>query len=118
MLLYGSGLSSTVYAALRSLPEKAHFLPLVKGANAVGAARLGLEARPVRGDALYVLLGDDLLNGEPLPQSEFTVVQAAFADVRETRGAHGRMPGARSPRATRRTGLERICHAKQSNCRE
>ncbi len=77
VLLYGSGLSSTVYAALRSLPEKARFLPLVKGANAVGAARLGLEPRPVRGDALYVLLGDDLPDGAALPQSEFTVVQAA-----------------------------------------
>ena len=77
VLLYGAGLSSTVYAALRSLPDKARFLPLVKGANAVGAARLGLEPRPVRGDALYVLLGDDLPDGQALPQSEFTVVQAA-----------------------------------------
>jgi formate dehydrogenase major subunit len=77
VLLYGAGLSSTVYAALRSLPEQARFLPLVRGANAVGAARLGLEPRPVRGDALYVLLGDDLPDGQPLPQSEFTVVQAA-----------------------------------------
>ena len=77
VLLYGAGLSSTVYAALRSLPEQARFLPLVKGANAVGAARLGLEPRPVRGDALYVLLGDDLPDGQALPHSEFTVVQAA-----------------------------------------
>ncbi len=77
VLLYGAGLSSTVYAALRSLPEPARFLPLVKGANAVGAARLGLEPRPVRGDALYVLLGDDLPDAQALPQSEFTVVQAA-----------------------------------------
>ena len=77
VLLYGAGLSSTVYAALRSLPEKARFLPLVKGANAVGAARLGLEPRPVRGDALYVLLGDDSPDGQAVPQSEFTVVQAA-----------------------------------------
>jgi formate dehydrogenase major subunit len=77
VLLYGSGLSSSVYAALRSLPDKARFLPLVKGANAVGAARLGLEPRPVRGDALYVLLGDDSPDGQALPQSEFTVVQAA-----------------------------------------
>ena len=77
VLLYGSGLSSTVYAALRSLPAKTRYLPLVNGANAVGAARLGLEARQVRGDAFYVLLGDDLPNGYPLPQSEFTVVQAS-----------------------------------------
>ncbi|HVM60025.1 MAG TPA: 2Fe-2S iron-sulfur cluster-binding protein [Verrucomicrobiae bacterium] len=77
VLLYGSGLSSSVYAALRTLPEQARFLPLVKGANAVGAARLGIEARPVRGDALYVLLGDDQVDGLALPQSEFTVVHAA-----------------------------------------
>ena len=31
----------------------------------------------MRGDALYVLLGDDLPDGQALPQSEFTVVQAA-----------------------------------------
>lgn len=78
VLLYGSGLSSTVYTALRSLPEKARFLPLVRGANAVGAARLGLDPRPVRGDALYVLLGDDFPDGQSLPQSEFSVVQAAY----------------------------------------
>ncbi|MGD0060747.1 MAG: 2Fe-2S iron-sulfur cluster-binding protein [Verrucomicrobiia bacterium] len=77
VLLYGSGLSSSVYAALRTLPTQARFLPLVKGANAVGAARLGIEARPVRGDALYVLLGDDPSHGQPLPQSDFTVIHAA-----------------------------------------
>ena len=77
VLLYGSGLSSSVYAALRTLPTQARFLPLVKGANAVGASRLGIDTRPVRGDALYVLLGDDLSDGQPLPQSEFTVVHAA-----------------------------------------
>ena len=78
VLLYGAGLSSTVYAALRSLPEKTRFLPLVKGANAAGAARLGLETRTVRGDALYALLGDDPPDGYSLPQSEFTVVQATY----------------------------------------
>ena len=31
----------------------------------------------MRGDALYVLLGDDLPDGWALPQSEFCVVQAA-----------------------------------------
>ncbi len=77
VLLYSSGLSSSVYAALRTLPTQARFLPLVKGPNAVGASRLGIDTRPVRGDALYVLLGDDLSDGQPLPQSEFTVVHAA-----------------------------------------
>ena len=77
VLLYGAGLSSTVYAALRSLPEKTRFLPLIQGTNAAGATRLGLETREVRGDALYVLLGDDRPDGHTLPQTEFTVVQAA-----------------------------------------
>lgn len=78
VLLYGSGLSSTVYAALRSLPSKARFLPLVRGTNAIGAARLGLYPHPVRGDALYALLGDDLANGQGLPSLGYSVVQAAF----------------------------------------
>jgi formate dehydrogenase major subunit len=77
VILYGTGLSSTVYAGLRSLPGKARFLPLVQGANALGAARLGLKPRAVCGDALYVLLGDDRPDDHTLPQSDFTVVQAA-----------------------------------------
>jgi NADH dehydrogenase/NADH:ubiquinone oxidoreductase subunit G len=55
-------------------------LPLVKGTNAVGAMRLGLSSRPVLGDVLYVLAGDDMPNGQPdvWPQRGFTVVQAAY----------------------------------------
>ena len=78
VVLYGTGLSSTVYSALRALQAKVRFLPLIQGTNTAGAARLGLHAHPVRGDALYVLAGDDVPNGQDLPQREFTVVQAAY----------------------------------------
>jgi formate dehydrogenase major subunit len=81
VVLYGSGLSTTVYAVLRALPrEKVRFLPLVKGTNAVGARRLGLTSRPLGGDALYVLAGDDMPDGraDAWPEKCFTVVQAAY----------------------------------------
>lgn len=78
VVLYGTGLSSTVYAALRALQAKVRFLPLIHGTNTAGAAKLGLHAHPVRGDALYVLAADDMPNGRELPQRQFTVVQAAY----------------------------------------
>jgi formate dehydrogenase major subunit len=80
VVLYACGMSTTVYAALRALPDKVRFLPLVKGTNAVGAMRLGLTSRPVEGSALYVLAGDDTPNGQPdaWPARGFTVVQAAY----------------------------------------
>lgn len=78
LVLYGPGLSTTVYAALRALPPKVRFLPLVKGTNAIGAARLGLHAQGVAGESLYVLLGDDMPDGQALPPRQFTVVQAAY----------------------------------------
>ena len=60
VVLYGSGLSTTVYAAMRTLPAQARFLPLIEGTNTRGAARLGLSARPVSGEVLYLMAGDDL----------------------------------------------------------
>ncbi len=78
VVMYGPNLSIAVYAALRGLPRKARFLPLIEGANAAGAARLGLTARAVQGDALFVLAGDELPNGKPLPKAEFTVIQSAY----------------------------------------
>jgi formate dehydrogenase major subunit len=78
VVLYGTGLSTTVYSALRMLPDKAMFLPLVTGTNTAGAARLGLHPQAVHGEALYVLMGDDLAGGQALPQRQFTVVQAAY----------------------------------------
>jgi hypothetical protein len=78
VVLYGDGLSTTVYAALRALPDTVRFLPLVDGANASGAARLGLQVRPVDGDALYVLLGDDVPEELALPHGQFTIVHAAY----------------------------------------
>ncbi|HEX2973455.1 MAG TPA: molybdopterin-dependent oxidoreductase [Tepidisphaeraceae bacterium] len=78
VILYGSGLSTTVYSALRALPAKVQFLPLIHGTNTAGAARLGLHPRPVHGDALYVALGDDMPDGLPMPHKPFTVIQAAY----------------------------------------
>lgn len=79
VVLYSSGLSTTVYAAMRAMPKKVRFLPLVKGTNTVGAMRLGLTTRPVKGDALYVLAGDDMPAGrDSWPERKFTVVQAAY----------------------------------------
>jgi formate dehydrogenase major subunit len=78
VVLYGAGLSTTVYAAMRGLPPQARFLPLIEGTNAGGATRLGLEARPVRGDVLYLMAADDQPNGIRLPARQFTVVHAAY----------------------------------------
>lgn len=89
VVLYSAGLSTTVYAALRAMPSKVRFMPLIYGTNSAGAARLGLSARPVRGEALYLLAGDDLPPPQPsspgapprevpLPQRAFTVVHAAW----------------------------------------
>jgi formate dehydrogenase major subunit len=88
VILYAGGLSTSVYAALRELPEHTRFLPLVIGANTRGAARLGLSARPVSGQAVYALLGDEMpgaANGPvprtipaSLPETRFVLVQAAY----------------------------------------
>ncbi len=78
VVMYGSGLSTTVYAAMRTLPSRARFLPLINGTNTRGAVRLGLSARPVSGEVLYLMAADDLPNGEPLPMRQFTVVHAAY----------------------------------------
>lgn len=77
VVLYGCGLSTTVHAALRALPARVRFLPLVTGANTCGAARLGLSTRAVDGEALYALLADDL-PADPLPHAAFRIVQAAY----------------------------------------
>jgi len=55
------------------------FLPLVKGTNSAGAAKLGLHARPVHGEATYILLGDDLPDASDIPQHGFRVVHATWA---------------------------------------
>lgn len=76
VVLYGNGLSTTVYAALRGLPDKVAFMPLVMGANTRGAAELGLGAREVEGEALYALIGDEAPISPP-PPAGFRVVQAS-----------------------------------------
>jgi formate dehydrogenase major subunit len=78
MVFYGSGLSTTVYAVMRTLPSRVRFLPLIVGTNTGGAVRLGLSARPVSGEVLYFMAADDLPNGTDLPARQFTVVHAAY----------------------------------------
>jgi NADH-quinone oxidoreductase subunit G len=78
VILYASDLTTTVYAALRAMPAQTRFLPLVQGTNAVGASRLGLNTRPVRGDACYVLLGDDMPPRTIAQNPAFMVVQASY----------------------------------------
>jgi formate dehydrogenase major subunit len=78
VVIYGAGMPQSVYTALRALPEKTKYIPLVDGTNAAGAAQIGLRARPVSGNALYVLAADELKDGHALPAAQFTVVQAAY----------------------------------------
>lgn len=78
IVLYGEGLGDEIYTALRTLPAKARFLPLVEGPNAVGASRLGLSVRPVKGDALYVVASDERPDSRKLPEAGFKVVQASY----------------------------------------
>ncbi len=80
VILYTAGLSSAVYDALRALPAKARFMPLYRGTNTAAAAKLGLSARAVKGNALFLLAGDDLpaVGDGHLPEAGFTVVQAAY----------------------------------------
>ena len=92
VVLYGSALSTMVYATLRSLPPHTRFMPLVVGANACGAARFGILPRQVDAEALFVMAGDELPDGKVLPEAKFTVVQAAFASEL-TRRADVVLPG-------------------------
>jgi formate dehydrogenase major subunit len=78
VVLFAAGLKESAYATLRALPTKTKLLPLVKGTNATGAARLGLSARPVRGEALVVFAGDDPMEGVSLPRAGFVLALTAF----------------------------------------
>ena len=78
MVLYSHDLPSEVFSALRGLPPKTRFMPLYQGANTAGAAKVGLTARPVKGQALFVLAADEVPDGHVLPEAGFTVVQAAY----------------------------------------
>ncbi len=78
VVLFAAGLKEGAYATLRALPTKTKFLPLVKGTNAAGAAKLGLSARPVKGEALVVFAGDDNLDGISLPRAGFVLALTAY----------------------------------------
>ncbi len=77
VVLYAADLPSAALAAVKAL-DKAKFMPLYTGANAAGAARLGLTSRPVQGQALFVLAADEIPDGHNLPAAGFTVVQSAY----------------------------------------
>lgn len=77
VILYGGALSTAAHASLRTFPAKVRFLPLVEGANTLGAQRLGIVHRPVRGEALFVLAGEEPSNGTELPAAKNTVVMSA-----------------------------------------
>jgi len=78
VVIHGPGLDKELLAALRSLPARTRFLPLVDQANAVGAGRLGLEAAPVAADALYVMASDEDVDDRPPPAAGFLVVQSSY----------------------------------------
>jgi predicted molibdopterin-dependent oxidoreductase YjgC len=78
VVIYSGGLKDSVYEALRGLPTKTRFLPLVEGANAVGAAKAGLSARAVGGDALFIFAGDEKLDGARMPKAGFVAAMAAY----------------------------------------
>lgn len=78
VILYGPQLDDELYTALRMLPGRTRFIPLVDGANAVGAALQGLRVAPVQGEALYVIASDEMPHEMPLPEARFTVVQASY----------------------------------------
>ena len=78
VVMYGANLDEEVYKALRTLPVKTRFLPLLTGANRVGAYINGLDVRPVKGDALYVLASDETQTDLPLPESKFKIVQSTY----------------------------------------
>lgn len=84
VVMYGPDLDDELVRALRTLPAKTRFLPLVGGPNAVGAARLGMTSRPVAGDAALVMASDETTPAEaataPPAGATFTVVQASFED--------------------------------------
>jgi formate dehydrogenase major subunit len=78
VVCFAAGLKESAYATLRALPTKTKFLPLVKGANAAGAAKFGFSARSVKGQALVVFAGDDNLDGVSLPRASFVLALTAY----------------------------------------
>jgi len=82
IIIYGAGTTAEDTALLKVLVGRARFLTLVAGANAVGAARVGLNGKFKPAPGLYVLLGDDRANGrvaEAAANAGFLVVQSSYA---------------------------------------
>lgn len=78
VVVYAAGLSASIYETLKTWPSKVHFLPLLKGTNAAGAAKANVPAKSVHADVLYILAGDDMPKDKVLPEAHFTIVQAAY----------------------------------------
>ena len=78
VVLYADGLPPSVYSDLRGLAPQTRFMPLYRGTNTAGAAKLGLKERSVKGQTLFVLAADEIPDGRDLPEAGFTVVQAAY----------------------------------------
>jgi len=78
VVLHAAGLNAGIYGAMRAWPQTVRFLPLIKGTNGAGAAKIGITPKAVHGDALYLLAGDDVPRGQALPKAAFTVVHAAY----------------------------------------
>jgi formate dehydrogenase major subunit len=80
VVLYGVGVSSEAARVLQKLSGKAAFVALEPGVNTRAAAALGLNSGfdPSASKALYVLLGEQNWNGEPVKEDAFVVVQASY----------------------------------------
>ncbi|MGC8787544.1 MAG: molybdopterin-dependent oxidoreductase [Anaerolineae bacterium] len=84
VVLYGASVTSKAAKALQKLNGKAAFVALEPGANTRAAVALGLNNGfdPSASKALYVLLGEQDWNGEPIMQKAkkdtFIVMQASY----------------------------------------
>ena len=81
VVMHGPNLDDQIVQMLHALPRRARLLPLVRGANAMGAAILGLKVTPVAADALYAVVSDESPNGTVLPPAQFTVVQSSYQNA-------------------------------------
>jgi len=81
VVMHGPNLDDQIVQMLHALPRRARLLPLVRGANAMGAAILGLKVTPVAGDALYAVVSDEQPDGVVLPPAKFTVVQSSYRNA-------------------------------------
>ena len=101
VVVYGAGVGPVARRELAALSERARFIRLPQGTNALGAAAEGVGCwdGTAAVEALYVLAGDDPATPE-LPQAGFRVVQSAYQSAL-TEGADVVLP---SPMWAERSG--------------